>query len=153
ALTRGRRTAAARRRNRAGDDRPLACVRRTARLRRRPAEARQDRRRRRVGTVHGQGSGVMTAPIRYLGLALATIVVGLAVHFSGTLLPFAVGDILGDALWAVMMVWWISAVSPRSSLWTRGLVASAVCAAVECSQAVRTPGLDAIRQTTVGQLL
>ena len=60
---------------------------------------------------------------------------------------------LGDALWASMMVWWISAALPRMPLRTRALAAFAVCVAVELSQQYHTPSLDAIRRTVPGHLL
>lgn len=89
----------------------------------------------------------------YVGCALATIAVGLAVHLGGGVLRFAVRDVLGDALWAMMVMWWISALGPRLRRTTRGGVALAVCYAVEISQLIQTPGLDAIRRTRLGHLV
>jgi hypothetical protein len=89
----------------------------------------------------------------YLGLAIGTIVLGLIVLLGGRALPLAVRDILGDALWASMLVWWISVAAPRMPLRTRGLAAFAVCVAVEMSQQYRTPALDAIRRTLPGHLV
>ena len=43
---------------------------------------------------------------------IATIAVGLAVHLGGSMLSPSARDIAGDALWATMMVWWISAIWP-----------------------------------------
>jgi hypothetical protein len=60
---------------------------------------------------------------------------------------------LGDALWAAMIVWWIGALRPGGSLRTRGIVALAICFAVEVSQSVHAPLLDALRRTTVGHLV
>ena len=89
----------------------------------------------------------------YLALAVATIAVGLSVHFAGTVLPSPVRDVPGDALWAVMVVWWMGVLAPRAPLWARVGAALAICVLVEASQAVRTPGLDAIRRTTPGHLV
>jgi hypothetical protein len=89
----------------------------------------------------------------YLALAIGTIALGLTVHLGGSLLPPPVRDALGDALWASMMVWWVSAVAPRVPLRTRGLAAFAVCVAVEMSQRYSTPTLDAIRRTLPGHLV
>lgn len=89
----------------------------------------------------------------HLLLACATIVVGLAVHLGGRSLPPAINDVLGDALWAAMMLWWMGVLAPRAPLWVRAVAALAVCVAVELSQAVRTPALDAIRSTLVGHLV
>ena len=89
---------------------------------------------------------------RYVALAVATILVGLAVHLRAPLGP-AVRDVLGDALWAAMMFWWISAAAPRVGRGRRGVIALAVCWAVELSQLVSTPGLDAVRRTLPGHLV
>lgn len=86
-------------------------------------------------------------------LALATIVAGLAVHFGARGLPPSVRDIAGDALWAAMMFWWLSALLIGASRLWRGIIAFAVCALVELSQLVHTPWIDALRATTVGHLV
>ena len=91
--------------------------------------------------------------LRYFILAIATIGVGLVVHFDGRVLSFRVRDILGDALWAMMMVWWMGVALPRVRLSVRGLAAFAICVAVELSQRYHTPSLDAARLTIAGQLI
>jgi hypothetical protein len=87
----------------------------------------------------------------YVGLALATIAVGLLVHFGGGALAPAVRDVVADALWAAMIVWWISAIWP--AMGRRFLMAYAVCVLVELSQLVHTPWLDAVRATRLGHLV
>jgi hypothetical protein len=77
----------------------------------------------------------------------------LFVHRSGIMLPAAVRDILGDALWAMMIVWLVSAAAPGARLWTRGAVALGICYAMELSQLIHTPAIDAVRATTLGQLV
>jgi len=91
--------------------------------------------------------------VRYLTLAMATIAVGMLIHFRGSFLPPAVRDVLGDALWAVMVVWWMGVAAPRLPLRIRGFVAFAICIAAELSQGYHTPALDAVRQTVPGQLI
>jgi hypothetical protein len=89
----------------------------------------------------------------FAALALGTIVLGLAVHRSaGTLGPVA-RDVLGDALWAMMMAWWVGVLAPQATLAARGAAACAICAAVEASQLLHTPALDALRATTGGHLV
>jgi hypothetical protein len=101
-----------------------------------------------------QNAGTTTrARLGYAALAAATIAVGLFVHRSGILLPPAARDIVGDALWAMMIVWWVSAAAPRARPWIRGAVALGICFAVELSQLVHTPAIDAARSTTLGQLV
>jgi len=101
-------------------------------------------------------SGQTTRPfqrrVRYLVLAIATIAVGLALHL-GSVVPPAARDVLGDALWAMMMVWWMGVLAPRLPLRTRALTALAVCVAVELSQRYNTPALDALRRTVPGHLV
>ena len=96
------------------------------------------------------------APVRaripYLALALLTIALGLWVHRGG--IPDAVArDVMGDALWAMMMAWGFGVLLPTRRVLPRSAAALGVCVAVEVSQLVHTPTLDAIRQTTLGALV
>jgi hypothetical protein len=93
------------------------------------------------------------ARVRYLFLAIGTIAVGMMVHVGGGFLPPVFRDVVGDALWATMMVWWMGVAAPRLPLRTRGLAALAVCVAVEFSQRYHTPFLDALRSTLPGHLV
>ena len=93
------------------------------------------------------------ARTRHVAAALVTIVLGLLVHRRGTMLAPAVRDVAGDALWAAMMVWWVSALAPTTHRRWRGAAAYAVCAAVEAAQLLHTPRLDAVRATTLGHLV
>lgn len=90
---------------------------------------------------------------RYLTLALATIVLGLAVHLYGGALGAAVQDVVGDALWAMMVAWWIGVLAPDAPVLQRSAVALAIAFAVELSQLYHAPTLDAIRSTTLGHLV
>lgn len=60
-------------------------------------------------------------------------------------------DILGDALWAAMMFWWISALLPAAPTWARLSIPFTIAAAVETSQAFSA--LDAVRHTQIGHLV
>jgi len=91
--------------------------------------------------------------LTYVALALATIAVGLLVHERGAALGPIARDVLSDALWAGMIVWWVGALVPRARLAVRSAAAYAICAGVEVSQRYHTPALDAIRATGVGQLV
>ena len=62
-------------------------------------------------------------------------------------------DVLGDALWAAMILWWISAVAPERSRPTRSAIALLVCMAVELSQLSHAPLLDTVRATRIGALV
>jgi hypothetical protein len=62
-------------------------------------------------------------------------------------------DVVGDALWAAMIVWWVGVFAPDGRAWIRYGVAYAICALVEISQAYHSPSLDAIRANRIGQLV
>ena len=91
--------------------------------------------------------------LRYLALAVTTIVIGLAVHWGAATMSPSARDVVGDALWAAMIVWLVSAAAPAARLATRSAAALAVCVAVELSQLYHAPALDALRGTTGGRLV
>lgn len=97
--------------------------------------------------------GPLRARLAFVALAVGTIAVGLIVHWRGTLLPATLRDALGDALWAVMICWWIGAVVPNTGVASRAGLALAICWIVEVSQLYHTPLLDTWRRTTPGQLI
>jgi hypothetical protein len=90
--------------------------------------------------------------MRFAALAIGTLALGLLVHQAGSVLPPAVQDILGDALWAMMIAWLVGAIIPRTPPWRRAAVALAFAWAVELSQLLHAPWLDGWRRTTLGQL-
>jgi hypothetical protein len=92
------------------------------------------------------------ARLAYVALAIGTIVLGLWVHRVAPLGP-AARDVLGDALWATMIAWWVGALAPAARLVSRTATAFGICVVVECSQLIHTPSLDAIRSTTLGHLV
>jgi len=89
----------------------------------------------------------------YIALALATISVGLLIHFRGAAIEPAVRDATGDALWAAMVTWWVGTLVPAARPAVRGAAAYAVCVGVEVSQLYHAPAIDAARATLVGQLV
>jgi hypothetical protein len=93
------------------------------------------------------------ARVSFVALALGTITLGLGVHAYGAGLGRSTRDVLGDALWAMMIAWWIGALAPSGPLRARSGVAFAICVGVELSQLLHTPELDALRSTRVGQLV
>ena len=95
----------------------------------------------------------LRARLWYLALAIAAIGLGLSVHLQGTALSAGVRDVLGDALWAVMIMGCVSVVAPAARRMTRGAAALAVCWAVEASQLYHAPTVDALRTTTAGRLV
>ena len=86
-----------------------------------------------------------------LGLALEPV--GLAVHLRGGALAPAARDVLGDALWAAMVVWWAGALAPGLRPPARAALALGFCYAVEAGQLYHAPWLDAVRSTRPGHLV
>jgi hypothetical protein len=89
----------------------------------------------------------------YISLAFTTILVGLLVHLHGLGLGAIAKDVVGDALYAAMIVWWIGAIAPRWSLALRAASAFVLCAIIETSQLFHTPMIDAVRATRLGHLV
>lgn len=94
-----------------------------------------------------------TRRIRYVARAAGTIAVGIIVHRGGLPLGAAARDVAGDALWAVMVVWWVSAFAPEARLGARAALALTICLLVEFSQLYSAPALDALRSTAAGHLV
>lgn len=90
---------------------------------------------------------------RYVAFALLTIAIGLAVHLGGAALGATARDVLGDALWGAMIAWWVGALAPQTRLALRISVAYLICVAVEISQLMHSPALDAFRATRIGHLI
>lgn len=95
----------------------------------------------------------MRLRIRYTILALITIGVGLLVHLKGNALGAEAQDITGDALYAMMIAWWVGALVPDARLLSRSAISFAICATIEFSQLWHTPLLEAIRATPIGRLV
>lgn len=91
--------------------------------------------------------------LTYVAAAIATIGLGLLVHLRGAMLASAARDVIGDALWAAMIAWWVGALVPRIALPHRCAAAYAICVVVEVSQIYHAPWLDALRATTPGHLV
>jgi hypothetical protein len=91
--------------------------------------------------------------VRAAAAAIATMLFGLWVHRGGLALGPAARDVAGDALWACMMAWIVATIAPAPSMFIRGAIALAISWAVEFSQLVHTPALDALRATTLGGLV
>lgn len=89
----------------------------------------------------------------YVALALCTIVVGLFVHLRGSMLGAVTQDVLGDALWAAMLLWWISALAPQRTRLMRSAIALVVCVAIELSQLSHASILEAVRASRLGMLV
>jgi hypothetical protein len=104
-------------------------------------------------TVSAWSNGCGRRRLLFLAHALVTIAVGLAVHLRGQQLPNRARDAVGDALWAAMIAFGMGMLLPRASSASRGWLALGICCAVEASQLLHTPWLDALRATRGGHLV
>ena len=89
----------------------------------------------------------------YLALGAPTVLVGLLVRFHGDWMGGAARDVTGDALWAMMMACWVSAIAPRQRSIARCAAALTICFAVETSQLWHAPVLEYARSNRLGQLV
>jgi hypothetical protein len=85
--------------------------------------------------------------------AAAVIALGLASRRFPWLFPAALGKYPGDALWALAAFVVLGMVLPRASTWRVAALALATAFAVELGQLYHAPWIDAVRATTVGQLV
>jgi hypothetical protein len=81
------------------------------------------------------------------------MLVGLVVHRIDLGLHPVARDVIGDALWAMMMFWLIGALMPRARWQARALFALAICFTVEISQLYHSAAIDGIRATALGHLV
>ncbi|MEO8481321.1 MAG: DUF2809 domain-containing protein [Acidobacteriota bacterium] len=89
----------------------------------------------------------------HMALAVVAVLVGLLVHGGRTGLGPLARDVVGDALWAAMIVGMVGATVPRARVGRRGAMALGICVAVELSQLLHGPTIDAVRRTTFGELV
>jgi len=66
---------------------------------------------------------------------------------------FHLGDAAGDALWATMVFFILSFITPTMPLWKRILAAITFSFAIEFSQLYHAPWIDRIRKTTPGAIV
>ena len=89
----------------------------------------------------------------YAAAVAATIAAGLGSRAVAASLPWWLAKNAGDALYATMVFFGVGFVAPRLATRTAAAIALAFCVAIECSQAVHTPWLDAVRETLPGRLV
>lgn len=88
----------------------------------------------------------------FAAFALGTILLGLLLQRTRAMLPPMAADVLGDALWAMMIAWLAGGIAPGVPRGRRALAALGFCWMVEASQLYHAPLLDAWRATTLGHL-
>ena len=95
----------------------------------------------------------MSAILVYLGLAIATMLAGLALRLVPLGLPYWLVKWGGSVLWAAMVYWLLAALLPYARGTTVALTAGMVTGLVESVRLYHSPGLDAFRLTLAGVLL
>ncbi len=78
---------------------------------------------------------------------------GLASRRFPDALPRIVARYAGDVLWATMVYWWLALIWPRAPVTRLAAAALGIAIAVELSQLLHTPWLDAVRGNAFGALV
>lgn len=99
------------------------------------------------------GASVARSRWRYAVAVAVVIAAGLGSRAVAPALPWWLAKNAGDVLYATMVFFGIGFVAPRIRTSTAAVIALAFCAAIECSQLVHTPWLDAVRDTLPGHLV
>jgi len=89
----------------------------------------------------------------YVLAFIASILLGLASRRYSTAILEPFGKYPGDALWAAMVFFGLSALRPRASTLSIALLALATCFVVEAMKLYQAPWIVGIRHTTLGHLV
>lgn len=89
----------------------------------------------------------------YAAAVLVVIALGLWSRSDAAGLPWAVAKYAGDALWGLVVFLGVGLVLPGLPTRAAAGLAAAVAGAVEVSQLVHAPWLDAVRETLLGGLV
>jgi hypothetical protein len=99
-------------------------------------------------------SATLTRPRwRYVGLLVATILLGLATRRFPQVFPQIIATYGGDALWAMMVVWLFAIARPKATTMALAVSAIVVAVLIECSQLYHAPWIESLRSTTPGALV
>jgi hypothetical protein len=88
----------------------------------------------------------------YITIAAITIGTGLFIRIKKHLFPGVFNLYAGDALYAVMMYFLVSAITKKHLL-LKAIIILAVCYAIEFSQLYKVAWIETIRQTLPGKLV
>ncbi len=88
-----------------------------------------------------------------MAIILLLIPLGFICRFAPIGLPPVIVKYGGSFLWAALVYWCIAFLLPRKRSITIALVAIIVSAGVEFAKLIRSPGLDAFRDTFTGKVL
>jgi hypothetical protein len=102
--------------------------------------------------MSGAADGSGRERVRLAAAALAVIPLGLLTR-ADLPLPALVASYGGDTLYATLVYLLVALAWNRQPAWRLGLLALGLCVAVELSQLVQAPWLDALRGTLPGRLV
>jgi hypothetical protein len=91
--------------------------------------------------------------LKYVGLGMVTLVVGLIVRFAPLGLPWFVVKYGGSTMSALMVYWVLAFLWPRLGVSRLALIAGVIATLVELQRLYHSPGLDAFRHSLAGVLL
>lgn len=95
----------------------------------------------------------MPERIIFATATLLLIAAGLLVRAPVLGLPAGFAKYTGSIIWGGMVYGLWSTITARAALGNRAAISAIIAAAVEFSQLLHTPWLDAFRRTTIGVLL
>lgn len=99
-------------------------------------------------------SATLTRPRwRYVGLLVATILLGLATRRFPQAFPQIIATYGGDTLWAMMVVWLFAIARPKATTMALAVSAIVVAVLIEGSQLYHAPWIESLRSTTPGALV
>lgn len=96
---------------------------------------------------------IIRSRLRYLALALGTMLLGLASRSKEIPLPEFMATYAGDTLWALLVFWLVRGLKPSLSPLLCAFIAIGFSFLIEFSQLYNAPWIDGIRSTTLGGLV
>ena len=96
---------------------------------------------------------IVRSRLKYIALALVTMLLGLASRSSEIVLPEILATYTGDTLWALLVFWLVRALMPSAQILHSAFLAIGFSFLIEFSQFYHAPWIDGIRSTTLGGLV
>ncbi len=91
--------------------------------------------------------------LRNILICIGLIILGLASRKFQSYFPDFVNLYLGDAIWAMMVYYFLRTFFFSSEIWKHGLLSLAYCYLTEISQLYHSDWIESIRNTRIGGLI
>lgn len=91
--------------------------------------------------------------LRYCGMTLGVILLGLASRRFPGMFPEVVGKYPGDVLWTMMVFFGLAVMMPALSVRQLTIYAAVISYVVEISQLYQAPWMNAVRANPLGHLV